>query len=543
MNRRLPRLAAAGFSLAAAVALCAPASASTGPAGGADRAGPGSAVAACAAFRPAAPEGAVVESVAAAAVPAGTFQVPGSPPLGGYPVADVPAHCEVTVTLTHPGADDRARVQVWLPLAGWNGRFQAVGGAGYAAGDIGAVAAAVKQGYAAATTDAGVYTTGLDGSWGLDPQGRVDAALLENFASRSVHELALVAKQVVGDGYGGSAFHSYFNGCSTGGRQGYVEAQRYPTDFDGINAAAPGINWNQFEVATLWPQVVMKQEHTYPTTCEFDAFNRAALRACDRLDGVADGLVGDPDRCDFDPRRLIGSKVVCEGEEYTIDAADAEVVRRIWDGPRDGGGRRLWYGLPVGADFSPLAASTPVDGVPTGQPFTVPAQWVADFVLKQPGFDSADLTYQQFERIFRAARAEYDTVIGSRDADLSAFRDAGGKLLTWHGSADQLIPTRGTVDYRERVEARMGGAARVDGFYRVFLAPGVAHCGLSGGGVDDLAALTAWVERGQAPDVLHATLTTADGRSVARDLCRYPMVSRYTRGDPAAAGSFRCVRP
>ncbi|MFD8594423.1 tannase/feruloyl esterase family alpha/beta hydrolase [Kitasatospora sp. NPDC059646] len=536
MDRRLPRLAAAAFALAAAAAVNAPASAAPGPPAAA---GPGAF--ACAPPRLSAPEGAVVESVTATAVPAGTFQVPGAPPLGGYPVADVPAHCEVTVTLTHPGANDRVRVWTWLPESGWNGRFRAEGGAAYAAGNIGAVAAAVKQGYATTTTDAGVDTGGLDSSWALDPQGRVDEALLRNFASRSVHEAAVVGKQVVGGVYGRAASYAYFNGCSTGGRQGYVEAQRYPTDFDGINAAAPGINWNQFEVATLWPQVVMNQERTYPTGCEFDAFNRAAVKACDRLDGVADGLVSDPDRCDFDPRRLIGTKVVCDGKEYTIGAADAEVVRKIWDGPRDSRGKRLWYGLPVGADFSYLAASSTTDGVTTGLPFTVPAQWVAEFVQKQPGFSSANLTYAQFEDVFRRARAEYDPVIGGRDADLTAFRGAGGKLLTWHGDSDQLIPTAGTVDYRKRVDALMGGTRKVDDFYRLFLAPGTAHCGLND--VDDLAALTAWVEHGKAPDVLHATLPTADGRTVARDVCRYPAVSRYTHGDPAAASSFRCVKP
>ncbi|MEV4558157.1 tannase/feruloyl esterase family alpha/beta hydrolase [Kitasatospora sp. NPDC049285] len=537
MKRRFLAVAAACVPLAAA--LYAPVGAS------ADTLAGGPASFTCASLAVPAPAGTAVESVTAAGVPAGTFQVPGVPPLGGFPVADVPAHCEVTVTLTHPGANDHAKVDVWLPQAGWNGRFQAVGGSAYAAGDNGAgLAAAVKQGYAAATTDAGVGGA-LDTAWALDASGRVDTALLDNFASRSAHEMALVGKQVVAGVYGRAASYAYWNGCSTGGRQGYLEAQRYPKDFDGINAAAPGINWNQFEVATLWPQVVMNEAHTYPTACEFDAFNRAALAACDRLDGLADGLVADPGRCDFDPRRLVGTRLVCDGREVTVTAADAEVVRRIWDGPRDPDGRRLWYGLPVGADFRYLAASkTDENGVTTGVPFVVPSVWVATFVQKQPSFDTAHLTSAQFAEIFRKARAEYDRVIGTRDADLSAFRDAGGKLITWHGEADQLIPTAGTVDYRRRVDARLGGTQQVDDFYRLFLAPGVAHCGLGGGAVDDLAALTAWVEQGRAPAVLHAELTTATGTTVARELCRYPMVSRYSgHGDPAAASSFRCVQP
>ncbi|ACU75960.1 Tannase [Catenulispora acidiphila DSM 44928] len=506
----------------------------------------------CSPFQIPAPSGAVVESVTAVSVLAGTFQVPGTPPLGGFPVADVPAHCEVTVTVTHPGANDHAKVQVWLPQTGWNGRFQGVGGAAYAAGQISNVATAVKQGYAAAMTDAGVDSSGLNSSWALGADGQINTAALTDFASRSVHEMTLVGKQVVADVYTHAANYSYFNGCSTGGRQGYMEAQQYPSDYNGINADAPGINWNQFEVATLWPQVVMNQTHTYPTLCEFNAFNAAALKSCDKLDGAVDGLISDPGACDYDPRRLVGTTITCDGKPVTISAADAAVVRKIWDGPRDTNGKRLWYGLPVGADFSYLAASSTTDGVTTGSPFIVPAQWVANFVEKDPSFSSANLTYAQFDQIFQKARSQYDSVIGTSNPNLTAFRNNGGKLITWQGDSDQLIPTAGTVDYRQRVDALMGGTKKVDDFYRVFLAPGVAHCGLQGVGVDDMTALTTWVEHGKAPAVLHATLPTATTSStgttttgtVDRDVCRYPMVSHYSgHGDVTNPASFRCVNP
>ncbi|ROO87764.1 feruloyl esterase [Actinocorallia herbida] len=530
MKRRLLAIAVSGVGLAAAV--YAPVSAATAPADSAKTRFT------CSAGHVTAPAGTEVESVTADLLPAGTFQVPGEPPLGGYPVPDVPARCEVTVTLTHPGADDHATVRVWLPRSGWNGRFQALGGSAYAAGDSGGgLAAAIQQGYAAATTDAGVGGA-LDTSWALNDSGQVDTALLENFADRSQHEMALVGKEVIADVYSKAASYSYWNGCSTGGRQGYMEAQRHPDDFDGILANAPAVNWNQFEVASLWPQVVMNEKRTYPSSCEFNAFNQAAVKACDGLDGIKDGLIGDPGRCDYDPRKLIGTKVVCDGAQTTITAADAAVVRKIWDGPRSTSGKRLWYGLPIGASFDYLAASTGTDGTVHGVPFLVPSAWVSTFVKKQPSFDTSKLTYAQFEKIFRQARAEYDDVIGTADPDLSAFRDSGGKLLTWHGGADQLIPTAGTVDYRERVERAMGGSKRVDDFYRLFLAPGTAHCALSGK-TDDLAALTAWVEDGKAPDTLPATLTNAGGETVERDLCRYPKVSRHTGRD--AADGFRCI--
>lgn len=519
--RRLLTVLAAGVPLAAAVYL---------PTASADTGSSASAPFNCSAVSVKAPAGTEVESVTAVRQPGGT--VNGTGILGGS-VTDVPAYCEVTVTLTHPGGGDHAKVRTWLPTEGWNGRFQALGGAAFAAGDNNpGLATAVKQGYAAATTDAGVGDA-IDSSWALNSEGQVNTTLLKNFAERSQHETAIVGKEVIDAAYGKRASYSYFNGCSTGGRQGYMEAQRYPDDYDGILANAPAINWDEFEVATLWPQVVMNEEKTHPTKCEFDAFNAAALKACDTLDGAKDGLISDASRCDYDPRRLIGTKVDCEGKELTITAADAAVVRKIWDGPRTTSGKKLWYGEPIGADlFNGLAGPTP---------FTVPAAWTAKWVAKQPTLDTSKLTYGQFTELFKQSQAEYDKVIGTDDPDLSAFRKSGGKLITYHGQSDQFIPTQGTVDYRERVEREMGGSQRVDDFYRLFLAPGTVHCGLKGK-ADDLTALTKWVEQGKAPTTLTADLTNASGQTLTRDLCRYPLVSRYSgQGDLADASSFRCV--
>ncbi|MFE3880091.1 tannase/feruloyl esterase family alpha/beta hydrolase [Kitasatospora sp. NPDC059146] len=499
----------------------------------------------CAAPAVTAPDGTQVEGVTAVAHPAGTVDVPAVFPLGADHVPDVPAFCDVTVTLTHPGQGDHAKVRVWLPQQTWNGRLQTIGGQAYAAGDYGSkLALAVKSGYAAATTDAGVGTY-LDSHWGLKADGTVDAALLENFASRSEHEAAVVAKDVIAGHYQRAAAYSYFNGCSTGGRQGYAEAQKYPEDYNGILANAPAVHWAEFEVATLWPQMVMNEQHTYPTACEFDAFTAAAVQACDGLDGARDGLVSRPDECGFNPRRLIGTTVECEGRKVTITEADAEVVRRIWDGPRTTDGRRLWAGVPKGAQLSALAGhTTDPSGKPVGAPFPVPAAWVSTWVAEQPSLDVTTLTTARFTELFQQSVAEYDDVIGTDDADLSAFRDAGGKLLSWHGSADEFIPADGTVRYRKQVERELGGAQQVDDFYRLFLVPGAAHCGLNGpsGRTDDLAALTAWVEQGKAPQTLPATLNTADGRTVSRNLCAYPLVSRYSgHGDVADAAAFRCV--
>ncbi|MGQ4387662.1 tannase/feruloyl esterase family alpha/beta hydrolase [Streptomyces sp. SAS_270] len=535
--RRLLTVLAAGVPLAAAVYL------PTASAESQD--GSASTPFVCSAPSVKAPAGTRVEAVTAVSQTGGT--ITGTGALGGT-VSGVPAYCEVTVTLTHPGAGDHAKVRTWLPVSGWNGRFQGLGGAAYLAGDNGvALGTAVKNGYAAVSTDAGVGDA-LDTSWALNSEGRVNTALLKNFASRSQHEGAVVGKEVVDGVYGKAPAYSYFTGCSTGGRQGYMEAQRYPDDYDGILADAPAVNWDEFEVATLWPQVVMNNEKTYPSTCEFDAFTNAAVKACDSLDGVKDGLVDDPSRCDFEPRRLIGTKVVCEGKELTITAADATVVGKIWDGPRTASGKKLWSGVPIGADLTALAGLAPPasDGSVTGAPFPVPAAWVKLWVAKDPALDISKITYDRFAQLFKQSQAEYDKVIGTDDPDLSGFRKSGGKLLSWHGQADQYIPTQGTVKYRERVEREMGGAKRVDDFYRLFLAPGTNHCGLNGadGSADGLAALTAWVEHGKAPRTLPATLINASQQKVTRDLCSYPQVSRYNgHGDPALASSFRCVSP
>ncbi|TMR09711.1 tannase/feruloyl esterase family alpha/beta hydrolase [Nonomuraea turkmeniaca] len=537
--KRLLIIFAAGVPLAAAA--CLPTAASAGAASSA------AVPFTCSSISVNAPAGTAVESVTAVSREGGTVTIPPVPPLTDVvEIPDVPAYCDVTVTLTHPGAGDHAKVRVWLPETGWTGRFQAVGGSAFAAGDYGAgLAGAIKSGYAAATTDAGVSTY-VDTGWALNSDGEVNTALLKNFAERSQHEMAVVGKQVVNEVYGRPVSYSYWNGCSTGGRQGYMEAQRHPGDFDGILATAPAINWDEFEVATLWPQVVMNEENTFPSPCEFNAFNEAAVKACDPLDGAPDGLIGDPATCTFDPRELIGKSVECDGEQETITAADASVVRRIWDGPRTPSGKRLWSGIPIGAGFDLAGTRIDADGDRVGAPFPIPAIWVSTFLKRQPSYDLSTITYAEFAKLFEQSRAEYDGIIGTDDPDLSAFRRSGGKLLTWHGQADQLIPAQGTVDYRRRVELAMGGARRVDDFYRLFLAPGVAHCaGDTSTGpkpTDALGALTAWVEQGKAPQTLNAAITDSSGKTVTRELCRYPSVSRYTgHGDPADAGSYSCA--
>ncbi len=534
MKRRLIVLMAAAVSAVAALAPTAADAVSRDS---------GPVAATCAAVPVSAPSGTKVESVKAVANTGGTVTFPAAPPLHPQEetLTDVPAWCDVTVTVSHPGANDHVNIKISLPQdrENWTGRFQALGGSAYLAGDFGgsSLVGAVKAGYVAAATDAGVGANPLDVSgWALTPAGKVDTPLLENFASRSLHDMAVIGKDVAKRFYDRPVSYAYWNGCSTGGRQGYAEAQDHPTDFDGILAKAPAINWDRFAVATLWSQAVFNEEKVAPTPCELTAFNTAAVKACDTLDGVKDGIIDDPRKCHWDARRLAGTKIDCGDKEITISRATADAVRKIWAGPVSSSGRKLWYGPNKGASLDALA--TP------GTPFTVADSWVKYFVKRNPSFDTTKLTYTSFAQIFRASQLRFNDVIGTDDPNLSAFAKAGGKLLSWHGQNDELVPTQGTIAYRERVNRVLGGNKRVDDFYRLFLLPGVNHCAGGPGPypTDDLGALVDWVEKGRAPATLAASASGPGGETVTRDVCRYPMVARYTgHGDTASAANYRCV--
>lgn len=474
------------------------------------------------------------------------FTISASPPLLPKGVSNL-SICEVNITLTHPGANDSVLVQVWLPLSSWNGRFVAVGGSGWAAG-LGALTLApvVAQGFAAASTDAGLSGDPYSpSSWALKENGEINWELLTNFASRSVHDMAVVAKEVTAKYYGAAAKYSYWNGCSTGGRQGLMAAQKYPKDFDGILAGAPAISWSEYVVAEHWPQVVMKEEGIFPSQCELNGVVQAAVAACDELDGVKDNVITDLASCGFDPFTTVGVKIQCE-KEVTITHPVASVVRKIWDGPKTAAGARLWYGLTAGAPLDSLANTTVVNGTRMGNPFFVSDAWIRYFLKADPKFDVSTIDSAGLKELFFESASKYSNLIDSTNPDLSGLRQSGGKLLVWHGEADQLIFPQGTTRYRHLVEKVMGDKWRVDEFFRLFLAPGVDHCGLgtTPGAVpsDPFRALMSWVENGTAPDTLSAaTLPTAKVH-FTRKICLYPSVSKYRgTGDPNASESYDCV--
>ena len=251
---------------------------------------------------------------------------------GSVNVSDA-TFCNVSISYTHPGENDAVKTQVWLPIGTWNGRLQAVGGGGWQAGlnypALMGMSGAIGEGYSTVSTDAGLGSEMTPKKWGLVSPGNVNWYLLQNLASVSLNEMAIIGKSISESFYGVPPKYSYFTGCSQGGRQGLMLAQRYPDAFDGIAAAAPAINWNSFLVQDLWPSVLMDKLRAYPPSCEFDAITAAAIEACDAEDGVVDGVISHPETCKFDPMDIVGRTINCTnfGRNWTISSSAAEIVR------------------------------------------------------------------------------------------------------------------------------------------------------------------------------------------------------------------------
>ena len=471
------------------------------------------------------------ESLAKVSLPNTTIDSAALDPSNGW--------CRVTATVTHLPSGDRVKVFIGLPATNWNGRFRGNGGGGFSGGSAGGVRGPVAQGYVAGATDTG--HEGGSGSFALDANGRLNWQAIADNAYLGIHEMTVVGKALTKEFYGKAPRYSYFVGGSTGGRQGLMEAQRYPNDYNGIVSACPAINWHRFLPADLWPQVVMVAAKNFVPKSKLDAATAAAVAACDALDGVTDGVIDDPTRCAYDPAALVGTKV---GDD-TFTEADAEVVRKIWEGPRGQDGTFLWHGLSRGTDLFALAGT---GGSPlTGKPFSIPLEWFQFFLLENPKWDWTTLTPAGFELLWRQSVEQYGAVFGTNDPDLTRFRDRGGKLIIYHGLADQLIPADGTIDYYKRVQQQMGGPEQTSQFARLFLAPGVDH-GFHGAGATptgQIDAIIRWVEEGQAPDKLIAERRDSSGKVIqTRPLFPFPQVAKYSgTGSTDEAENFAAQPP
>jgi tannase/feruloyl esterase len=445
--------------------------------------------------------------------------------------------CRVNAITTHPPAGDKVRIWIAIPMSNWNGRFLGTGGGGFSGGSAAGIVQPAAAGYAAGATDTG--HEGASGSFALDANGRVNWQLIRDNAHVGIHEMTVTGKALTQAMYGAPPRYSYFNGCSTGGRQALMEAQRYPQDYNGVVAGAPAINWHRLHPQELWGPVLMNAVNNPIPACKLAAATAAAIAACDTIDGVKDGVIENPKRCAYDPKTLVGTSA--EGCS-TFTEADATVIRRLWEGPRREDGSFLWYGLPRGADLNALWTSR---GTPLRpQPFGITMDWFRFFLAQDPKFEWTAITPAAYERFWDQSVEQYGSVIGTDDPDLTAFRDRGGKAIVWHGWADQLITAEGTIDYYTRVEQRMGGAKQTAEFVRLFMAPGVGHCGGGAGPAPSgqLDALLAWVEDGKAPERLTAARRDQAGAITrSRPLCPYPLVAKYAgSGSTDDASSFVC---
>ena len=464
------------------------------------------------------------------------------------PAGAVPEHC-----LVRGRVDTEINFQLGLPLT-WNGKFYHQGGGGFV-GSIPAITAGLTRGYASVATDTGHVGTGvaaLDGSWALNRRDRQ-----VNFGHRGVHVVTVAAKQITALAYGNAPNYSYFQGCSNGGRQALQEAQRYPHDFDGIVAAAPALDWTGLMIGFNWNSKALRAAPIPPEKLTLIA--NAAVQRCDAQDGLADGLIDNPLRCDFDPASL-----QCSGADSPtcLTAAQVGAVKKVYAGPSNSRGRQLHPGFPPGAEggdspgagavsgwqtwiSGPGNSAAPINGNPLQ--FTFSDHYLRYFVFADPAYDP--IGSFDFDRDPRALR-ETGKFINAQNTNLSEFRKAGGKLLLWHGWADHALMAERTIEYYNDVVDRTGSRKKADRFTRLYLAPGMHHC--SGGPgpnqFDMLTPLEKWVEQGVEPGPVVATKYV--GNNVAagvvertRPLCQYPKVARHLGGSIDVAANFECRKP
>lgn len=439
----------------------------------------------------------------------------------------LPAHCKVAATLT-PSADSHIEMELWLPAEGWNGKFLAMGNGAWAGNiSLDAIAVGLRRGYATASNDTG--HTGGSASFAVGhPEKLVD------FAYRAMHEMAVQSKTIIRAFYGRAPQLSYYQGCSTGGRQGMMEAQRYPDDFDAIIAGAPVYNMVHLNVSQVGLQVEMlKNPDRLVPADKKTMFANAVVAACDERDGVKDGIINNPRACMFDPAVLAckeGDRADC------LTSAQVESARSVWAAVKTKSGELVYPGRSPGFESG---WRVPVRGAPLNPLFTDMPRFVG---RQDANWDPMTFNLEK-DLALALKNAGF---VEANDANLAKFKARGGKLLLYHGWADPGPAPENTVNYYEAVNKKLGG--KQDDWMRLFLMPGVGHCG---GGVgpdqaDFLGALEQWREKGVAPSQINASRPAGRGAStpMSRPLCPFPQVARYKgSGSSNDAANFSCVAP
>ncbi len=458
---------------------------------------------------------------------------------------DLPAHCRVAGVI-----ETEIRFELLLPEPDdWNGRFLMGGGGGF----VGSVqnqaltlyahgGGPLQRGYATVGTDTGHTGGGIEASWALDHPERQ-----ENFGHRAVHLTTEAAKSIIGHYYDRGPDYSYFVGCSRGGGQAMMESQRYPDDFDGIVAGAPAYHWTGITAG-----FVQNQQAIYPsgdldapvlTADTLELLGSSILAACDDDDGVVDGAMTDPRRCEFTPANLprCSEEVAAAG---CVTAAQLAAIERVYEGPTSKG-VSIYSGFNYGGENDPggwdawvvASEARRATGVPNAQ-YGFGTELFKYFVFGDPEWDYTAYDFSTWAEDTGPTAA----ILNATSADLSAFRDRDGKIIYWTGWSDLALTPEGTIDYYEQLQAADSSASD---YARLYMLPGVLHCAGGPGPdrVDWVEAIRAWVEEGRAPERLVASKLDAEGKAMlTRPVCPYPQVAEYDgNGDVNDEQSFRCA--
>ena len=492
---------------------------------------------------PAAAAGTACANLAALTIPAVTIRSadtvaagPYTPPGPQQTTVTLPTYCRVEGT-ARPTADSEIRFEVWIPpVDGWNGKFQGVGNGGYQGSiSYAAMAAGLRRGYAVASTDTG--HAGDDMKFG---QGHPEKVI--DWAYRAMHVTTETAKLVVRNAQGRFAERSYFVGCSSGGHQALTEAQRYPTDYDGIIAGDPANNRirQTFGFLSAWIATHGADGKPLIPGNKLPMITKAAVETCDIVDGLKDGVIDDPRRCNFDPAKLLCSSAA-KDEATCLTAPQVDAVRKMYDGTRSARtGETIYAGWPRGSESF---GDTAIQGwrqyvMDPAEPMRV--GFFRYFLFHDPNWDYRTIDWDRDLAYAEQTLPHMSAV----ERDLTPFKKAGGKLLMYTGWADPVVPPMDTVAYYDAVVKTMGGLEKTREFYRFFLAPGMGHCrqGPGPNDFDMLSALEQWVEKGVAPDKVIASHVTNGKTDRTRPLCVYPLVARYKgTGSTDEATNFSCV--
>ncbi len=471
-----------------------------------------------------------VKSVSSAVVPASGTNV---------------AFCQVDLLYgTNP--HQNINIRVGLPLnaldggtggvqGAWNGRTQGIGGGG-CAGNL-SVNAPVNAGYVGSGTDLG--HTGGNCEPGVNPDGSYNLQFIEDFIRNGIKEQVLLSKAIARTYYEMKPVRNYWNGCSTGGRQGYLLAQELGNELDGILANAPAIYWTRFQTAQMWGQIAMKDLAGGPiAAAKLTQASASAVAACDAADGVVDGLIDDPRTCNFSAKANICGAATAPAANC-LTAAEAEAIDKIWDGPRNSQHNKIWFGLDRGTSLTGLNGTNPF------------ALGVTQFHWDEHdlNFDWRTITEDGYPQVAQDGSRNIADVTDTF-GNLDTFKRHGGKLLTFVGGNDQLIMPRGVINYYRQMASRYGEQhgepdfERLHDFYRLFRAPGVGHCGGGAGPQPQnlFDALVNWVENDVAPDQILAQSTSSSGVVTrTRPLCPYPQTAIYNgTGSTDDAKNFHC---